>query len=58
MKREAGFTMVEMLIAVVVMLIIVATTLGTLTQAIYATEGVGLMAKKLKSKKKRKKQPK
>jgi prepilin-type N-terminal cleavage/methylation domain-containing protein len=44
MKREAGFTMVEMLIAVVVMLIIVATTLGTLTQAIYATEGVGLMA--------------
>jgi prepilin-type N-terminal cleavage/methylation domain-containing protein len=44
MKREAGFTMVEMLIAIVVMLIIVATTLGTLTQAIYATEGIGLMA--------------
>jgi len=44
MKREAGFTMVEMLIAMAVMLIIVATALGTLTQAIYATEGIGLMA--------------
>ena len=44
MKRAAGFTLVEVLVAVALMLIIVATTLGTLTTAIHATEAVTLMA--------------
>ncbi|MFZ3200717.1 MAG: prepilin-type N-terminal cleavage/methylation domain-containing protein [Candidatus Acidiferrales bacterium] len=44
MKREAGFTLVEVLIAITVMLIIVGATLGTLTEAMHATEGVTLMA--------------
>lgn len=44
MKREAGFTLVEVLVAVSVMLVIVAATVGTLTSAINATQGITLMA--------------
>ena len=43
-KRAAGFTLVEVLVAVTVMLVILAATLSTLTDAIHATEGVTLMA--------------
>jgi prepilin-type N-terminal cleavage/methylation domain-containing protein len=44
MKRDAGFTLIEVLVAVTLMLIIMAATLGTLTSAINATNGVALMA--------------
>ena len=44
MKRQSGFSMVELLVAMSLMLIIVAATLGTLTDAIHAVEGVTLMA--------------
>jgi type II secretory pathway pseudopilin PulG len=44
MRREAGFSMLEMLIAAAVMVIIVGVTLSALTQAIHATEAVTLMA--------------
>jgi prepilin-type N-terminal cleavage/methylation domain-containing protein len=44
MKRAAGFTLVEVLVAVSLMLIILAATLSTLTNAIHATEAVSLMA--------------
>jgi prepilin-type N-terminal cleavage/methylation domain-containing protein len=44
MKRQAGFTLVEVMVAVSLMLIILAATLSTLTTAIHATEGVTLMA--------------
>jgi prepilin-type N-terminal cleavage/methylation domain-containing protein len=44
MKRESGFTLVEMLVAVSLMLLILAATLGALTSAIHATEGVTLLA--------------
>jgi prepilin-type N-terminal cleavage/methylation domain-containing protein len=44
MKREAGFTLIEVLVAITLMLIVLAATLGTLTDAIHATEAVTLMA--------------
>jgi prepilin-type N-terminal cleavage/methylation domain-containing protein len=44
MKRETGFTLLEVLVAMVVMLVIMAATLGALTDAIHATQGVTLMA--------------
>jgi prepilin-type N-terminal cleavage/methylation domain-containing protein len=43
-KREAGFTLIEVMVAMTIMLVILAATLGTLTDAIHATEGVTLMA--------------
>src|ERR1700691_4360622 len=44
MKREKGFTLIEVLVAVSLMLIVVAATLGTLTSAVNATQGITLMA--------------
>jgi prepilin-type N-terminal cleavage/methylation domain-containing protein len=44
MKREAGFTLLEVLVATTIMLVILAATMGTLTDAIHATEGITLMA--------------
>ena len=44
MKRPSGFTLVEVLIAVTVMMIILAVTLSMLTDAIHTVEGVSLMA--------------
>jgi prepilin-type N-terminal cleavage/methylation domain-containing protein len=44
MKRQSGFTLVEVLVAVTLMLIILAATLGALTDAIHAVEGVTLLA--------------
>src|SRR5580693_803877 len=44
MKREKGFTLIEVLISVSLMLIVIAATLGTLTSAIHATEAITLMA--------------
>jgi prepilin-type N-terminal cleavage/methylation domain-containing protein len=44
MKREKGFTLVEVLVSVTLMLLVLAATLGTLTSAIHATEAITLMA--------------
>lgn len=44
MKREDGFSLVELLVAVSIVLLIMAATLGTLTSAINATQAVTLMA--------------
>jgi len=44
MKREKGFTLIEVLVSVSLMLIVIAATLGTLTSAIHATEAITLMA--------------
>lgn len=44
MKREKGFTLVEVLVSVSLMLIVLGATLGTLTTAIHATEAITLMA--------------
>jgi prepilin-type N-terminal cleavage/methylation domain-containing protein len=44
MRRAEGFTLVEVLVGVAVLSLIVAATLGTLTNAVHATEAVGLMA--------------
>jgi type II secretory pathway pseudopilin PulG len=44
MKRETGFTIVEVLVATGIMLVILAATLGALTDAIHATQAVTLMA--------------
>ncbi|HKV03585.1 MAG TPA: prepilin-type N-terminal cleavage/methylation domain-containing protein [Candidatus Acidoferrales bacterium] len=44
MKREAGFTLMEVLVATAVALVIMATTLSALTDAIHTTDGVALMA--------------
>lgn len=44
MKRQAGFTMVEVLTSIVVMSIILAATLSTLTSAMKTTQGVTEMA--------------
>jgi prepilin-type N-terminal cleavage/methylation domain-containing protein len=43
-KRQAGFSLLEMLVATAVMVIIVGATLSTLTNAMHATEAVTLMA--------------
>jgi prepilin-type N-terminal cleavage/methylation domain-containing protein len=44
MKHEKGFTLVEVLVSVTLMLVILAATLSTLTSAIHATEAITLMA--------------
>lgn len=44
MKRQSGFSLVEVLIAITVMLVILAITLSMLTDAIHTVEGVSLMA--------------
>jgi len=44
MRREKGFTLIEVLVAITVLSLIVAATLGTLTNAFHATEAVSLMA--------------
>jgi len=44
MKRNAGFTLVEVLVATALMLIIMTATLRTLTDAMHANEAVTLMA--------------
>jgi prepilin-type N-terminal cleavage/methylation domain-containing protein len=44
MKREDGFTLIEVLVAMTLMLIVVAAVLSTLNDATHATEAVSLMA--------------
>ena len=44
MKRQAGFSLIEMLIALVVLLAAVTATLAALTDAIHASQEVALMA--------------
>src|ERR1700722_11334628 len=44
MKRQKGFTLVEVLVSVSLMLLVLAATLGTLTSAINATQAITLMA--------------
>jgi prepilin-type N-terminal cleavage/methylation domain-containing protein len=44
MKRNAGFSLIEVLAATALMLIVMAATLRTLTDAIHANEGVTLLA--------------
>jgi prepilin-type N-terminal cleavage/methylation domain-containing protein len=44
MRREKGFTLIEVLVAITVLALVVAATLGTLTNALHATEAVSLMA--------------
>ncbi|MGA8142722.1 MAG: prepilin-type N-terminal cleavage/methylation domain-containing protein [Candidatus Acidiferrales bacterium] len=44
MKREAGFSLIEVLLATALMLIIMGTTLRTLSDATHANEAVTLMA--------------
>jgi prepilin-type N-terminal cleavage/methylation domain-containing protein len=44
MKREAGFSLIELLVAVAVLVVILAGTMGALNQGLQATEGVTLMA--------------
>jgi prepilin-type N-terminal cleavage/methylation domain-containing protein len=44
MKRERGFSLLELMVALVVMMIIVGVTLKSLTDAIHANEAVTLLA--------------
>ncbi len=44
MKRQAGFTLIEVLVATAVMMIIAAAVYSALTNAIHTTEGVTLLA--------------
>jgi prepilin-type N-terminal cleavage/methylation domain-containing protein len=44
MKRQAGFTLIETLVAMTLMLIVVAAVMGALNDATHATELVSLMA--------------
>jgi prepilin-type N-terminal cleavage/methylation domain-containing protein len=44
MKRQKGFTLVEVLVSVSLMLVVLGVTLGSLTSAIHATEAITLMA--------------
>jgi prepilin-type N-terminal cleavage/methylation domain-containing protein len=44
MKREAGFTLIEVLVASAVMLVIVAALYAALNDGIHTTEGVALLA--------------
>jgi prepilin-type N-terminal cleavage/methylation domain-containing protein len=44
MLRTKGFTLIEVLVAITVLSLILAATLSTLTNAVHATEAVGLMA--------------
>jgi len=44
MKREVGFSMLELLVATAILVIVVAVTLGALNDALHANEGVTLLA--------------
>jgi prepilin-type N-terminal cleavage/methylation domain-containing protein len=44
MKRESGFSLVELMVAMAVMLLIVAATVRILTDAVGAVNAIGLMA--------------
>jgi prepilin-type N-terminal cleavage/methylation domain-containing protein len=44
MKRESGFSLVELMVAMAVMLLIVAATVSMLTDAVHAVNAIGLMA--------------
>ncbi len=44
MKRQSGFTLIETLVAMTLMLIVVAAVMAALTDATHATEFVSLMA--------------
>jgi len=44
MKREVGFTLIELMVATAIVLVILGTTLGALTSALNATQGITLMA--------------
>ena len=44
MKREAGFSLMELLVATALMVVIVGTTLRALSDATHANEAVTLMA--------------
>ena len=44
MKRENGFSLVELMVAVSIVVLILAATLGTLTSAVNATQAITLMA--------------
>jgi prepilin-type N-terminal cleavage/methylation domain-containing protein len=44
MKRETGFSLIELLVAVAILVTIVGATLAALTQGLQATQGVTLMA--------------
>jgi len=44
MKREHGFSLIELLVATTIVTLILAATLGTLTSAINATQAITLMA--------------
>jgi len=44
MKREHGFSLIEVMVATTVVLVIMAATLGTLTSALQATQAITLMA--------------
>lgn len=44
MKREEGFSLIELLVAVSILVLIVGATLAALTQGLQATQGVTLMA--------------
>lgn len=44
MKREAGFSLIELLVAVAVLVVILGGTMAALNQGLQATEGVTLMA--------------
>lgn len=44
MRPEKGFTFIEVLVAIAVLALVVAATLGALTNSLHATEAVSLMA--------------
>lgn len=44
MKRQSGFTLIEVLVATAILVIAIAATLSALTDAIHANQGVTLMA--------------
>ncbi|MGH7744873.1 MAG: PilW family protein, partial [Candidatus Dormibacteria bacterium] len=44
MKRQSGFTLIEVLVATAILLVAIAATLSALTDAIHANQGVTLMA--------------
>jgi prepilin-type N-terminal cleavage/methylation domain-containing protein len=44
MKRESGFSLVELMVAMAIMLLILAATVQMLTDAVHAVAGVSLMA--------------
>src|SRR5207245_4449929 len=44
MKKQSGFTLVELLVAMTITLVVVATTLGAFNDALRANEAVTLLA--------------